>query len=77
MQDGMGAVGIMMDADFGFDEVGSQAAGRDLRAQAIVRDGVVVVDGVPLLDAQQILPLVAPNGDEAVDPNPADGRLLR
>jgi hypothetical protein len=60
----MGAVGILMHAHLGLDEVRSQPTLRNLHAQALESDCVVIFDDTLLLHAQHVLPLRARNGDE-------------
>jgi hypothetical protein len=64
MKDGDLAVGILVDADLGPDEVGSGWIGRDLQAPAPPGNSIVGSDGALLLDAQDIAPLAVGNRDE-------------
>ena len=56
VEDGELAVGIVVDAHLGPDEVGPQRALGQLQHQAVVAQGVVVADGALFLDAQDLAP---------------------
>src|SRR5271165_6055567 len=64
-EDGKRAIGILVDAHGGFDEVRSQRAGRDLQAERAPFDGVVVADLAGLLDAEDLAPGAGGVGNEA------------
>ena len=54
MEDGEGAIWIVVDPHAELDEVGPRPARRDLQDQAVVADGVVVSDHTALLDAEDV-----------------------
>ena len=65
MEDGERAVGVLVDADAGFDVVGALGSGGELQDPLTVADGVVAGDDALFVQAEDVVDLVGPGqGDE-------------
>ena len=65
MEEGVGAIGIVMDLDPRLDEMRPHRAFRDLQLQRSVGHAIVVHDLALLLDAQDLVEVDAGNGVKA------------
>ena len=61
-EDGVGAVGILSDLDFGFDKMRAQRAFGDLQFEAVERHAIVIADLTLFLEAEYLIKINTGNG---------------